>query len=233
MRAALGNLRPLAVDAVIFDMDGLLVDSEPLWREAEIEIFGGVGVPLTEEMCAQTVGLRIDGIVGHWFDRHPWSGLTPEQVATRLRNAVADLARTRAVPKVGALDLIERLRRRSTVLAVCSSSPLIVIEATLKRLALDGTFDLIHSAESEIFGKPHPAAYLATAARLQAEPSACLALEDSLAGATSAKAAGMKVVAVPEGEGRRDPRFDICDAVLDSLEDLSDPLLARLCGEAP
>ena len=64
--------------AVIFDMDGLLIDSEPLWRRAEIEVFESVGLRLTEEDCEQTTGLRTDEIVGYWYDRRPWAGPPPD-----------------------------------------------------------------------------------------------------------------------------------------------------------
>jgi len=70
--------------AVVFDMDGLLVDSEPLWVRAEIEIFGEVGVVLGEEDCARTKGLRVDDVIAYWYARSPWKGSAPAEVEARL-----------------------------------------------------------------------------------------------------------------------------------------------------
>jgi beta-phosphoglucomutase-like phosphatase (HAD superfamily) len=87
---------------------------------------------------------------------------------------------------------------------------------------------IVHSADAEAFGKPHPAPYLTVAARLERDPRHCLVFEDSLNGAISAKAARMKVVAVPEPRLRGSSRFDFCDAKLDSLAAVSAALLERL-----
>ena len=70
--------------AAIFDMDGLIVDSEPLWRRTEVEVFGEVGLVLTEAMCESTTGLRIDEVALHWFARAPWKGPTPHELAERV-----------------------------------------------------------------------------------------------------------------------------------------------------
>jgi len=72
------------IRAAIFDLDGLLIDSEPLWRAVEVEVFRGVGVPLTEEMCRQTTGLRVDAVVEWWHARHPWRAPAPAAVAARI-----------------------------------------------------------------------------------------------------------------------------------------------------
>ena len=66
--------------AAIFDMDGLLIDSEPLWQEAEIAVFRSVGITLTEELCRETIGLRLDGVVRYWYERRPWQGTPPEVI---------------------------------------------------------------------------------------------------------------------------------------------------------
>src|SRR5205085_2310597 len=94
--------RPLEVTAIIFDMDGLLVDSEPLWMRAEIEVFAGVGVALAEADFALTKGLRTDDVVGYWHVRRPWQTPTPKDVELRLVARVADLIREegRALPGV-------------------------------------------------------------------------------------------------------------------------------------
>ena len=184
--------------AVVFDLDGLLIDSEPFWRQAEIEVFARVGLDLTESDVRQTMGLRIDDAVRHWWDRRPWTGACPVEVERAVTARVAELIATAGSPMPGALEAIDLCGRLSLPVAVCSGSYAMVIEAALARLGIAPSMSAWHSAEWEPLGKPHPGAYLTTAAKLGVDPTACLAVEDSFNGAISAKAARMRVVAVPE-----------------------------------
>ena len=86
-------------NAVIFDMDGLLIDSEPLWKEAEIEVFKTVGIDLTEQSCEQTVGLRIDEVVKLWHSRHPWQNKTINEVTQQINNCMIRLIKEKGVAK--------------------------------------------------------------------------------------------------------------------------------------
>jgi len=215
------------IRAAIFDLDGLLIDSEPLWRAVEVEVFRGVGVPLTEEMCRQTTGLRVDAVVEWWHARHPWRAPAPAAVAARIVDrmveAIAGAGETLARP--GVEHAIGWARAAGLRLAVASSSPLRIVEAALRRLGLADRFEVVRSAEGERWGKPHPAVFLATADELGVEPTACLVFEDSLAGLVAAKAARMRCVCVPE-TFPPDPRFALADACLPSLRAVSDALLA-------
>jgi len=106
----------------------------------------------------------------------------------------------------------------------------VVIEAALRRLGVESEVSVWHSAEWEPLGKPHPGAYLSTAAKLGVHPSDCLAVEDSFNGAISAKAARMRVVVVPEASAAGSARWGFCEAVLDSLHAFDEGLLASLQG---
>lgn len=216
------------IDAVVFDMDGLLIDSEPLWVRAEIEIFGAVGVVLGEEDCAKTKGLRIDDVVGYWFQRRPWTTCTPAELEERLVARVAELVATEGVAKPGIELSLEVARRHARKLALASSSPHRLIRAALGRLGLAATFDVVRSAETEPFGKPHPGIFLATAGELGVDPVRCLVLEDSLTGVLAAKSARMGCIAVPEVFPDHDPRFVIADAIVGSLADVSDAVVERV-----
>jgi len=216
------------VGAIVFDLDGLLIDSEPFWRRAEIEVFATVGVTLTEAETRQTMGLRIDDAVRHWYERRPWQGTTPAEVERAVTARVAGLIESEGSPMPGALDVVDLCRRRGIPMAVCSGSYAVVIEAALDRLGLTASMAAWHSAEWEPLGKPHPGAYLSTAAKLGVDPTACLAIEDSFNGAISAKAARMRVVAVPEPSALDSPRWGFCDLVLASLESFDDAALAAL-----
>lgn len=214
--------------AAIFDMDGLIVDSEPLWRRTEVAVFGEVGLALTEAMCEATTGLRIDEVALHWFARSPWEGPSPHALAERIVDRMIEGADTAMQP--GVASALETCAEAGLRLAVASSSPLRLIEATLSRLGVRDRFELVVSAEHERFGKPHPAVFLRAAEQLGVGPAECLVLEDSLNGVLAAKAARTICVAVPAANDRNDPRFAIADRVLGSLEELDAPLLAELAA---
>jgi sugar-phosphatase len=213
---------------VVFDLDGLLIDSEPLWRRAEIEVFGSVGLRLSETDVRRTMGLRIDDAVRYWWDRFPWSGMRPVEVEGVITSRVAELVRVSGTPMPGALEAVALCRRLSLPVAVCSGSRAVVIEAALRSLGIESEVAVWHSAEWEPLGKPHPGSYLSTAAKLGVDPVACLALEDSFNGALSAKAARMRVIAVPEGEALDSPRWGFCDRRLASLLGFDEALIRSL-----
>ena len=203
--------------ASIFDMDGLLIDSEILWHEAEIEILGGLGVPLAVEGCRSTKGMFVDEVTAHWHRLYPWAGPTPPEVAVAIVDRVIDLIVTKGELKPGAVHAIELCAERDLALAVASSSQYRLIDAALDHFDLRRRFALVHSAEDEPYGKPHPAVFLTTAAELGAAPRQCLVWEDAPAGVLAAKAASMACIAVPEhGEGHH-PAFALADLVVDSL----------------
>jgi sugar-phosphatase len=215
---------------VIFDMDGLLIDSEPLWREAEIAIFESVGIRLTEQLCRETTGLRIDEVVGHWHTRFPWSEPSCEVVTKQLLGAAQRLIIQRGSLMDGARDLVAELHSQGAKLAIASSSPMRLIRAVVEKFAIGGYFSVLHSAEHEIVGKPDPAVYRTTMSLLGADPRQCLAFEDSLSGVQAAKAAGTLVIAVPAPEDALDPGFAVADVILRSLRDFSLDLLQPSSG---
>jgi HAD superfamily hydrolase (TIGR01509 family) len=214
------------IRAVVFDMDGLLVDSEPLWVRAEIAVFGEVGVTLSEDDCLRTKGLRSDDVVAFWHALSPWESPALHEVQSRLCTRVADLVRAEGRALPGVAHAIAIARENGRKIALASSSPSIVIRATLERLGLEDTFAIVQSAETEPLGKPHPGIFLTTAARLGIAPTECLVLEDSLTGVIAAKAARMTCIAVPCDYPKHDPRFVIADAVVGSLADLTSQMVA-------
>ena len=209
------------IKAVIFDMDGVLIDSEPLWREAEIHVFKKVGIDLNNELCRQTTGFRTDETVAHWFSYKPWKGKSPEEVGEEIEETVCDIIDEKGMPAPGVHKIIGFFRNEGLPLALASSSSPEVIDSILSKLDLKDAFGIIHSAVHEEFGKPHPAVYITAARKLGVEPSHCLAVEDSLAGLIAAKSAKMRTIAIPEASNSNNPRFHIADLRLDSLADFS------------
>lgn len=218
------------VEGVIFDVDGLLINSEPFWRVAEIEVFGGVGLTLDDRLCRQTTGLRLDATVQYWFDRSPWSTKPLAQVADEIERRVCHLIRAEAMPMPGVDETFSFFEQHSLPIAVCSSSPYRIIDAVLSKLHLADRVTVVHSAEDETYGKPHPAAYLTTATKLAIAPRNCLVFEDALNGAIAAKAASMRVVAVPDPATPKVSIFDFCDACVPNLAGFSPALFLALTG---
>ena len=211
----------MKLDAAIFDMDGLLVDTEPLWHDAEVQVLKALGVPLTRADCLQPTGLRIDEVVAHWRARFPWSGPEDMSVANDIIDEVARLVALRGRLLPGAEAAIGRARTSDLRVALASSSPMRLITAILDHFHLTAHFEVIRSAETEAYGKPHPATFITTALALGVHPVACVALEDSFRGVLAAKAARMRCVVVPEPSARQDPRWVIADLALDSLEEIA------------
>lgn len=218
----------LPMRAAIFDMDGLLIDSEPLWREAEINVFRSVGVPLDRELCRETLGVRLDEVVRHWHGKYPWRGEALEVVESRILDEVSRLIADRGKLMPGAREAVDALSAANYALAVASSSPMRLIRTALEAFGLIDDFSVLHSAEAEEKGKPHPAVYLSTMSRLGVDPGQCIAFEDSAMGVRAAKRAGARVIAVPDPEDIANPAFADADVVLASLRDFSTDLARRL-----
>ncbi|MBW3140401.1 hexitol phosphatase HxpB [Ferrimonas balearica] len=216
------------IQAVIFDMDGVLVDSEPFWQQAELEILCDHGVPLTLEDTLKTQGLRIDQVVGYWYQRHPWSGTSPELVADAILSRVVDLIAQQGEALPGVDSAISLIQQRGWALGLATSSPSRLVEATLSRLGLHSAFAVTCSAEHLRYGKPHPQVYLNAADELRVAPEHAMAIEDSFNGLLAAKAARMTTLAVPDPHHRDDPRFVIADHRLDSLSQFTQSWLDAL-----
>jgi sugar-phosphatase len=216
---------PHVIEAVVFDMDGVLVDSEPIWRAVERDVFGGlVGVEVTDEDLFETMGVRVGDVVARWHRRFPWDEPSREDVARSIVDRVAEaIEREGAFHReaIRAIDYVDGLGLR---LALASSSPMRLIRAVLSIGGLDDRFEVVLSAEDEERGKPDPAVYLSAARELGVPPDRCLAVEDSINGVRSAKDAGMVCVAVPVS-GVTDG-FEGADLVLGSIEEFDERVWA-------
>jgi sugar-phosphatase len=207
--------------AAIFDMDGLLIDSEPLWRRAEIAIFQTVGVVLNEKMCTQTTGMRIDAAVQHWYERFPWQGKSPQELMRELLLRVQNEVEQTGACMPGVMETLDNAKAAGWRIGLASSSPASLIDCVIHKLGIFDYFDACCSAVDEPVGKPDPAVYLTAARSLDVAPESCVAFEDSLPGIRSAKAAGMRVIAVPDPARSDDPAFAMADLRLGSLQELS------------
>jgi HAD superfamily hydrolase (TIGR01509 family) len=212
---------PAPIEAVVFDMDGVLVDTEQLWdevREALTEEWGGRYTPEAQEammgMSSPEWSRYLHEVVGL---REPPEVIRDEVVRRMLARYETDLP---VVP--GAVEAVRRLAGDGFRLAVASSSNRELIDAVLDRLELTSAFQVTVSSEEVARGKPAPDVYLEAARRLGVPPSACVAIEDSASGIRAAHAAGMRVIAYPN---RHYPPADdvlaLADVVIPSLREVT------------
>ncbi|MEM1136383.1 MAG: hexitol phosphatase HxpB [Bacteroidota bacterium] len=218
----------MGVKAVIFDMDGLLIDSEPLWRSAEIKVFAEVGLHLTPETCKQTMGLRIDEVVAHWYAKSPWENTSLEDVKDAIFSEFMKEVEAVAKPMEGVLTTLTFFRQKGLKIGLASSSPMILIKKIVEHLNITSFFEVLHSAEDETYGKPHPAVYIATAKDLDVNPQDCIAFEDSFTGMIAALAARMKTIVVPEPENFNQAKFQAAHLKLHSLSQFNETLFEQL-----
>lgn len=211
------------IQAVIFDMDGLLIDTEPEWQVLERDfVRQKTGIVLTPDMQKQTLGLRTIEMIRHWYAFKPWSKPDFSGDEKELDQKMKAYYTKDAVLMKGVREILSFFRNKKIRIALASSSPFFLIHTFLDHFGLDSFFDICHSAEEEEYGKPHPAVYLTTARLLGTEPSCILAFEDSCNGLISAKKAGMKTVFIPDKRHFNPECLSFSDLMLESLLDFGD-----------
>jgi HAD superfamily hydrolase (TIGR01509 family) len=183
------------LQAVLFDMDGLLVDSERLWYETEAEVMAGLGATWGPENQESLVGGSIDRTVAYMLNlTGPVE--TPGEIARRLLDGMAERLRANVPMMPGAKQLLDEVREAGLPSALVSSTHRKLMEYALDGIGRD-RFTLTVAGDEVAHTKPHPEPYLTAARLLNADPRRCVALEDSPNGTESATAAGCHVVAVP------------------------------------
>ena len=206
-----------SLQAVIFDMDGVLIDSEPSWQQAELEVFNALGLDLVWEDTLQTTGLRIDQVVDYWFQRRPWDNYDNGAVSQAIADKMVEAILGGGQPLTGVTEALNTCRQLSLKVGLATSSPNVILQAVLKRLAIGEYFDAITSAEGLEYGKPHPEVYLNCAKALGVDPQKCLAVEDSFNGVIAARAANMQTLAIPAPQEQEQPRWIVAHHQLGSL----------------
>ena len=199
--------------AVIFDCDGLLMDTEPCWTVAETEIFAKRGLPFGDQQKEQVIGKSIDAAadtMAQLFEE-PGAG---EAIQAELLELVGEVVAREAKPMAGAPDLVERVQKVVPV-AVASNSPRALLNAALLRGGFESTFPVSLAADEVSSPKPAPDMYLRACEKLGVVPEEALAFEDSMTGLRSAQAAGIRLVGVPTLRGTHFP----ADVVVESLTD--------------
>jgi HAD superfamily hydrolase (TIGR01509 family) len=216
------------LEAVIFDMDGTLIDSEPMWKKAERQVFSSVGVKVTDELSSQTVWMTTREVTEFWFKHFPWSVRSLDQVENEVVERVAQLISDEGVALEGVQEILSFFQNKNFKIGLSTNAPFRLIPVVLKKLNIYHYFDATCSSEYEIKGKPDPAVYLTTAKKLNVEPSKCIAFEDSVSGIISANKANMRTVAVPPTLEFTDDKYDISCIKLRRLSEFTDTHLEKL-----
>jgi sugar-phosphatase len=214
-------------DTVIFDMDGLLIDSEPLWYEAGTEVLAGYGKQLSKPLYEQTTGLRTEEWLQYWFRYFDITLSNIEKAKADIEYLVEKKIRHKGKPMAGADYIFRYFSSKKFKIGLATSSALKLANAVTEVLGIAHYLQAITSAENLTYGKPHPEVYLNCAAALQSSPGSCICFEDSFNGLISAKAAKMKCIIIPAHHQQDDLRWGAADLKISSLQNFNDLLLMR------
>ena len=208
------------IEAVIFDMDGVVIDSEPFWIKAEIEVYNKYNIRMTEEMCLQMKGVKTEDVVKHWYSIYKWTSPSQKEITSEIFEKVTKIIQEQGKAMPGLLGLLEYLQGKHIKIGLATSSFYDIVDAVMQKLQISTYFDVLHSAESEKKGKPSPDVYLGAAKKLGVNPQNCIAIEDSYFGLVSANAAGMFTIAMPGKAEFNDVKYDIANLKVKSLKDI-------------
>ena len=218
----------MRLNTVIFDMDGLLIDSEPLWYEAAYEVFVSYGIRLTPVQYATTTGLRTKEFIQWWFREFNILDADHAAVDRAITKAVIEKIETKGKTLPGVGHVLNYFIEKKYKIGLASSSDLSIIDVVVEKLGIRNHLSVIESAEQLQYGKPHPQVYLNCAAALNSDPTECICFEDSFNGMIAAKAARMKCIVVPAASERQHPKFGAADLRLSSLNNFNGLLLEAL-----
>ena len=209
-------------NTVIFDMDGLLIDSEPLWMEAATEVFAAYGKKLSAKEYATTTGLRTSEFVRWWLRDYKFDKTELDKADANIVELVINKIKAMGKPMPGYEYIFEFFYRKNFKIGLATSSPMSIVDAVTKLLGVDEYIQVKTSAEKLAHGKPHPQVYLEGAQSLNVSPLQCICFEDSINGMIAVKAARMKCVVVPSYHQIKDERWSLADLKNSSLKNFSE-----------
>lgn len=211
------------IKAVIFDMDGVMIDSEPLWEKTEHILLGRRDIKYTPDYRDKIVGLNQNDSGKLLIDTFGLNEKVEDIINERVE-ILTEIYEQELEVVAELIPLLDELQEHNFDLAVASSSPMRLINFVLDMFSLHKYFPIVVSGECTDDGKPHPAIYLHTAEQLEVNPSECVAIEDSINGVKSAKAAGMYCIAVPDKRLSQD-KFQNADLIIPSLNRISPDII--------
>lgn len=208
------------IKAVIFDMDGTLIDSQPIWYQVSTDFFQQNGFPVTMDDMIKLTGSPVAKLVDYVLQTHGQKDKERAQLIMGLMDyAVSEiLAAKPLMPNVK--EVLAQLKQQGIKMAVASASPRNMLQGIVDSCGIAEYFDYLASAEELDYNKPHPAVYLHAAQQLSINPTECFAVEDSVLGMISGKAATMKTVVIPAQAEWDDPRWTLADFKLTNIAEL-------------
>lgn len=218
----------MALNTVIFDMDGLLIDSEPYWQLAGTETLQQFNVTLAPAQYHHTTGLRTPEWLDFWFSHFNIPKNNIREAVDALHANVFEKIRTQAEALPGVDHIFKYFKQKGFRIGLATSSPLTLVDIVTEKLKIGDYLDATASAEYLSFGKPHPQVYMDCAAALGVHPLECLCFEDSFNGLIAAKAARMRCIAIPVADQYTLLKWGAADMKLHSLEEFGDPQLQSL-----
>lgn len=204
--------------AVIFDMDGVIVDSEPLWQIAEHEVFSSLGVVLDKESCKQTQALTTMDVTKFWYAKNPWEGVSLEEAEQMVISKVKDLIVTEDCKIPDVKETIESFKNQGVKIGLATNSTADLVDVVLEKVGISNKFDAKISADMVKRGKPDPDIYLTAIKALNESAADCFAIEDSNTGILAAKRAGLFVIAF--SNNHKYNSFEYADYVLHNFLEL-------------
>ncbi|MDU8924838.1 hexitol phosphatase HxpB [Pasteurellaceae bacterium LIM206] len=220
----------MTIKAVIFDMDGVLIDSEPLWKQAGIDIFNQAGIPVTYEDMLALTGVSSVGIVEALYKKYQVNPIpmSVNDMAKQLDDHAISLILEKKPLIAGVKKTLENLTALGYKMAVASASPRKLLEEITRLCGIAHYFSYLSSATELSHNKPHPEVYLHAAEMLGVKPNECIGIEDSVIGMIAVKAASMKCIVIPGILDSNDPRWTLADIKLNSLLEINETLLNQL-----
>jgi HAD superfamily hydrolase (TIGR01509 family) len=213
------------LEAVLFDMDGVVVDSEPLWSKAEQQLLARRNLAYSPELKAVMMGLDSSEAVGFLIKHYDLQESLGDVVEER-NQLIAGLFRQFLQPMPHALQLVRSVRAAGIKTGLASSSPKELVDLALGRLNITGLFELILCGDQVVRGKPAPDIYLTAARELGVSQENCLVIEDAPHGVAAAKAAGMCCLAI--STSANESELGAADRVVKGFDEVNLALLQEL-----
>jgi sugar-phosphatase len=222
------QINPMALSTVIFDMDGVLIDSEPFWEEAGKETLQKYDIILNAEQYCSTTGLRTREWIDWWFTCFNIDKKHSKEAEGNIVSKAIEKIKDHAVAMPGVDYIFEFFKERNFIIGLATSSPIALIDVVTEKLQIRKYIKSFSSAEELPHSKPHPQVYLNCADKLNVSPLNCLCFEDSFNGMISVKAARMKCVVIPTATQRHLPYWSAANSKIDSFYEFDESLLKQL-----
>lgn len=209
-------------EAVIFDMDGSLVDSMWVWKEIDIAYLGKFHLTIPEDLQRQIEGMSFTETAVYFKERFSLP-CTVEEIKADWNQMAWEMYRTRVMPKPGAIDFLEHCKKQNIKLGIATSNSRPIVDMVLKERGIAPYFSCIMTGCEAKKGKPAPDVYLLTAQQLQAAPEKCLVFEDIVSGILAGKAAGMEVCAVEDAYSayQREEKRKLADYYIQDFREIT------------